>query len=162
MASRHRKQLKERQIRYVTMCLTGKPEEWTDPQGQVHKLTTDRARAIACGWNPKVASTVGAQPEVIRLFEEIGKQLRDATAKEIVKGVQTQVMSRNEMLQRLAEIACMTKEEAGGTMHAQVTAACKYLDFTNGPGQTNGLSAASQAALPQAAWMNDVPDGKPS
>jgi hypothetical protein len=141
MASRHRQQLKERQIRYVTMCLTGMPEH----------LKTDRARAIACGWSEAVADCVGDQEEVKRLFAEIGEELRQRAVKRIVDGVEAQVADRNAALKRLWEIANMPKEDAGNTMHAQTNACIRYIEFVSGPGETNGKT---KEGLPRAAWMD--------
>ena len=147
MASRYRQQLKERQLRYVTMCLTGMPEH----------LKTDRARAIACGWSEAVADTVGDQAEVRRLFAEIGEELRQRAVKRIVDGVEAQVADRNAALKRLWEIANMPKEQAGNTMHAQTQACIRYIEFVSGEGDTNGNT---KEPLPRAAWMDKKSDDK--
>jgi hypothetical protein len=145
MASRHRQQIKERQIRYVTMCLTGMPEH----------LKTDKARAMACGWSEGVADTVGDQAEVQRLFAELGAEMRRRAIDKIVDGVATQVADRDTALRRLWQIANMTKAEAGNTMHAQTNACIRYIEFTSGPHNTNGNT---NEALPRAAWMDKKPD----
>jgi hypothetical protein len=146
MASRHRQQLKERQIRYVTMCLTGIPEH----------LKTDKARAMACGWSEGVANNVGDHAEVQRLFAELGAEMRRRAIDKVVDGIVTQVADRDAALRRLWEIGNMTKAEAGGTMHAQTNAIIRFIEFTSGPGNTNGNT--NEKDLPRAAWMDKKSD----
>jgi hypothetical protein len=141
MAAHHRNRLKERQVRFVTMCITGMPAE----------LKTDFARATACGWSKNQAQHVRDHPVVQQLFIEISTRLQNEAVDRIVDGVGAQVSTRQQALNRLWEIACMSKEEAGNTMHAQVQAVIKYLELTSGDGNTNGTT---KGQLPRAAWMD--------
>lgn len=131
------------------MCLTGKPEN----------LKNDDERAKACGFRGRRGETLRAHPAVQDLFVRVARELRDEEIRQMSEPVEKYAAaSRAAALDRLWQIANLSKEQAGNTMHAQVHACVKYIEFTSGEGGEHN----SKLPLPRARWMDPKDKDKPN